>query len=1106
MRSKRFKRFPGFLVSGALLLALLLPALPAAADETPRPLRFPDIHRDFVVFAYAGDLWRASTDGGTAHRLTAHEGLELFPKISPDGRWIAFSGEYSGARQVYVMPAEGGPPRQLTFYTDVGDMPARGGWDYWVLDWTPDGEILVRCNRTPWGERMGRYCLVDPEGGLETYLPLPEGGGGTLSPDGKKLVYAPVSREFRTWKRTRGGRAQDIWIYDLEAKRSERLTTDHGTDNFPMWSGETIYFTSDRADTLNLFAHDLGTGEKRQVTNFDTYDVLWPALGPEAIVFQNGGHLHRYDLASGETRQLEIEIASDLPWTVPHFEDVSDDIAGASISPSGSRVVFDTRGELFSVPRIKGPTRNLTATSGVRETDPAWSPDGHWIAYFSDVSGEYELYVRPAGESRGEAGPRQITSGGDVWLMTPVWSPDASKIAWSDKKRRLRAVDVATGDVTNIDTGLQGDITSYSFSPDGRFIVYEKAHGTGMQGISVYSFESGEPTALGDGLTNDFSPAWSADGEHLFFLSNRDYQLRFSAFEFNYVYDRATRVYAAALHRDAPALFPFESDEETGTEDAEESGDGKIGGGKNGINNGNGNSKKEITVTVEADGFVERTIALPGVVAAGYLNLAATEGAVFYLKNADDGLPELVRYDLEKREEATVMKGAAGFELTPDGSKLLYAADGAWGVADAQPNQNPEDGKLDLSGLHLKLDPREEWAQIFADGWRITRDFFYDPDMHGVDWPAMRERYGDLLPGVGHRDELDFLLGEMVSELEAGHTYVMPGDEPHVERVEGGKLGAELELDAETGRFRIARILNGENWDETYRSPLTEPGVNVREGDYLLAIDGTKLHHPDNPYRLLEGKAGKQVTLLVGAEPTAQDAREEIIRPIANEGNLRYIDWVKSRMELVDRLSGGKIGYIHLPNTAIEGNRMLQKLFYAQVRKPALLVDERYNGGGFIPDRMIEYLERDTLAWWARRDVESFQTPGFAHDGPKAMLINGYSSSGGDALPYFFKKKGLGPLIGTRTWGGLIGITGAPPLVDGGVVLPPTFRIYDENGEWVVENEGVPPDIEVIDLPEEIMAGNDPSIEKAVEVLLEELEKGDVSPPDVPEPPDMTAD
>lgn len=1070
------------------LSALLLLASHAVRAEGAPPegrlLRFPDARGDVVVFVYAGDVWRAPLAGGVATRLTSGEGTEMFPKLSPDGKWIAFSAEYTGTRQVYVMPAWGGSPRQLTFYNDVGPLPPRGGWDDWVLGWTRDGKILVRMNRTPWGERMGRYYVVDPAGGLERPLALPEGGSASLSPDGTKIAYTPVCREFRTWKRTMGGRAQDVWTYDFEKNRSERLTDWKGTDNFPMWYGETIYFTSDRDRTLNLYALDRKTRAVRKVTDFQEYDVLWPSLGDRAIVFMNGGYLFRLDLPDEKVSRIPITLAADFPAAVPHFVDVAGNLASFDLSPSAARVVAEARGEIFTVPAKEGAIRNLTGTQGVREISPAWSPDGSTIAYLSDATGEYEIWVRP---QDGSGEPRRLTTDGAPWKFPPAFSPDGKKIAYGDKARRLRILDVATGAPEEVDRGRTGDLDTYRWSPDSRFLVYETSHPSGLPCLAVYSVEEKKATLLGDGTTADSSPAFSADGKLLFFLSNRDYNLRFSSFEFNFVYDRAGRVYATTLEPGIPSPFPTRSDEEKG---AKEKGEEK-------------KKSEPPEVRVVPDGWASRTVALPGLEPGSYAALVAVPGAVFYLKGDGNGPRALFRYDLDERKEEKVVEPCASYALTADGKKLVYRQRNDLFLVDAKPGAKPGDGKLDLSSLRVKLDPKAEWSQTFDDAWRIVRDWFYDPNLHGVDWPKMRERYGALVPFVAHRGDLDFLFGEMIGELESGHTYVASGDEPRPTRISGGMLGAELEADP-SGRYRLAKIYAGENWDPEWRSPLTEPGLGVRAGQFVLAIDGADLRTSDNPYRFLEGKASVPVALRIADSADGKGARTVLVRPIESEQNLRYLDWVRSRMELADRLSGGKVGYIHLPNTAVEGNRMLQKLFYSQVRKPALIVDDRYNGGGFIPDRMIEYLSRRTLSFWAQRGVESFRTPGFAHDGPKAMLVNGYSSSGGDALPYYFRLAGLGPIVGTRTWGGLIGLSGNPALEDGGSVLVPTFRIYDASGKWVVEDEGVSPDVEVVDLPEARLAGGDPSLEKGVEILLHELEGHPRPEPKRPTPPDKT--
>jgi tricorn protease len=1076
---------------------------PVLADGPPeaRLLRYPDAWGDFVVFTYAGDLWRAPVAGGAAYRLTTHAGQEAFPKISPDGKWIAFSAEYAGTRQVYVMPSWGGEPKQLTFYNDVGPMPPRGGFDDWVLGWTRDGKILVRMNRVPWNERMGRYYLVDPKGGLETPMELPEGGTASFSPDGKRLAYCPVAREFRTWKRNRGGMAQDVWIYDFASKRSERITDWKGTDNFPMWAGDTIYFTSDRDRTLNLFAYDTKARTTRKVTDFTEYDVLWPSLASDgsAIVFLNGGYVWRLDLATEKASRIPITLATDRAPQGTAWKDVKENVADASLSPSGARVVFEARGDLFSVPAKEGATRNLTRTQGVRERAPAWSPDGKRIAYLSDVTGEYEIWVR---SQDGSGAPKRLTTDGAPWKFGPAWSPDGKKLAYGDRKQRLRVVDVESGAVTDVDRGTREDLDTYVWSPDSMWLAYEKSSPTRLPGIWAWSLAAKKAFPVSDGLTADHDPAFSADGKYLFFLSERDYPIVFSAFEFNYLYAHATRVFVAALAPDTPSLFPPKSDEEKGKTDP--------GKGNEEKKNGEAAERKPPPPTVVSEGGLSaRTEALPGLKPAVYGSPRATAEAVWYLKaeggDGPDGSRDrtLFRYDLKERKEEKAADGVAAFELSADGRKLLYRSGHDWFLTDAKAPVKAGDGKLDLSGLRMKLDVDAETRQMWEDGWRIVRDWFYDEKMHGVDWAAMKKRYGALVPFVAHRADLDFLFGELVGELESGHTYVASGDEPKVPRVLGGMLGCEFAADP-SGRYRISKIFPGENWDDAWRSPLTEPGLNVPEGSFLLAIDGVDLTTADNPFRLLEGKGNQNVALLVSDKPSPEGARTVTVTTITSETNLRYLDWVRSRMAMVDRLSGGKVGYVHLPDTAIEGNRMLQKLFYAEASKPALLIDERYNGGGFIPDRMIEYFSRTTLAWWARRGIESMRTPGFASDGPKAMLVNSYSGSGGDALPYFFREKKLGPIIGTRTWGGLIGLSGNPRLVDGGTLNVPTFRIYDRQGNWVVEDEGVTPDIEVFDDAGSRVTGHDPSLEKGVEVLLEELRKNPPKEPARPAPPDMT--
>jgi len=1077
-------------VSFLLFLLFVAPALGAPSGDLTRLLRFADIHEDRIVFVHAGDIWIVSSEGGMARRLTSDEGLELFPKFSPDGRWIAFSAEYSGSRQVFVMSTEGGTPRQLTYHNDVGPMPPRGGFDNQVLDWSPDGQyVLFRANRLPWGVRMGRPYIVPFEGGMERPLEIPESGGGMYSPDGTKLVYTPISREFRTWKRYRGGRAQDVWIYDLNRHSAEAITDYEGTDNQPVWVGDTVYFTSDREDgRLNLFAYDIATRKTQKVTSHEDFDVLWPSAGPKQVVYECGGYLYRFDPDSTTSFLVPIEVTGDFLGRMTRFENVSERIGGGAISPTGKRVVFGARGDIFTVPAKDGVVRNLTRTPGIREFRPAWSPDGRWIAYLSDRTGEYELYVR-AHDGSGEE--RRITTDGDTWRFEPLWSPDSKKLAFGDTKLRLRYVDVETGETVDVDTGQFAPIRRYRWSPDSNWLVYGKVGEARFSSIFVYSLEDGRVQQLTDDFTNDYNADFDPKGRYLYFLSDRDYNLTFSGYEFNYFYTNPARVYAATLQADGPALLVPKNDEEEPVEDAAE------GEGEEDEKTKKGDDEPEPLV-IDVEGLTERVVALPGS-SDNYGALTATEKGVIFVQG--DGAEAAVKmFFVEDEEVKTLLEGVRAYDVSHDGKKLLYRKNDTYGIVDLKPDQKASGGKLNLDDMAMKVDPQAEWRQIFVDGWRITRDWFYDEGMHGVDWDAMRELYEPLVEHVSHRGDLDYILSEMGGELNAGHYYVNWGDMPRPERIDGGLLGAEIDTH-ESGYFRIAKIFPGENWRAGFRSPLTVAGVDVEEGDLILAVDGRSTKDVKNFYELLENTVGKTVTLLVNDEPTTDGAREQTVRPVARETNLRYLEWVQSRRETVDELSGGRIGYIHLPNTGGPGNRELRKYFYPQAHKDALVIDVRYNGGGFIPDRMIELVARTQLSYWARRGVEPTRTPGYAHNGPKACLINAYSASGGDAFPYYFRMVGLGPLIGMRTWGGLIGLSGNPGFMDGGSVSVPTFRFFDVDGEWAVENIGVAPDIEVLDRPDLVAKGEDPTLEEAIRVLLEELRENPPSDPATPDPP-----
>jgi len=1072
-------------IQAAVLTALFL-ATPLSADPT-RLLRFPDVHGDKVVFVYAGDIYVASTKGGVAQRLTSDEGFEIFPKFSPDGSRIAFSAEYNGTRQVYVMPSTGGMPRQLTWYNDVGVMPPRGGFDYRVLDWTPDGKnILVRANRLPWGERMGRYYLVPADGGTEQPMEIPEGGGGMFSPDGAKVVYTPIDREFRTWKRYRGGRAQDVWTYDLGNHTSEQLTRDRATDNQPMWVGENIYFVSDRDYTLNLYRYQPG-GEPVKVTDHDTFDVLWPSAGTNAIVYESGGYLYYFDPASGNSRRLDIEVSGDRVGLMPHYVAANKFIESAGVSPDAKRIVFAARGEVFSVPAEKGQIRNVTQSPSSREIQVSWSPDGRWLAYMSDQSGEYELYVT-AQDGSGE--PRRITTDGTVWRFPAVWSPDNRYLAFGDKKQRLQYVDVASGKVTQVDQSSRNDITEYSWSPDSKFIAYVKNNEANVSNIWAYSLSDRKATQLTSSDTQDANPVFDPKGRYLYFISNRDFDLTFSDRDSDTVYLNSGRVYAGLVSSEVPAIHRPKSDE-VAFEDKD--------GEKEKDNGKDKKDEKDPVYTLVPEGFEKRVTAVNSENGT-YGSLAASDKGVFYLSQDGDE-SSLLYFDLETEEQKTILTAIDDFILAGKGEKVLFRKGSDWGIAKAEADQDASKGHLDLSGMQLRVDPAVEWQQMYTDQWRILRDWFYEPNMHGNDWQAIRDKYAPLVPYVTYRPDLDYIFGEIAGELNAGHNYVAAGDQLTVERHDGGLLGAEI-IPAD-GYYRIEKIFAGASWHDDQRSPLAEPGVGAVVGDYILAVDGISTANVENFYRLLENKGKQLVTLTLNSAPDTKNARQVMVKTITSETNLRYLDWVESRRALVDRLSGGRVGYVHLPNTAFEGNRELYRLYPAQIDKDAILIDVRYNGGGFIPDHMVELVARKPIVYWKNRglDAAAQTTPFISHGGPKAALINGYSSSGGDAFPYYFRKLGLGPLIGTRTWGGLIGISGNPMLADNGGILTSTFRMLDTDGQWVVENEGVAPDIEVIDRPELVAAGQDPTLEAGVRYLLQQLEENPPVILEVEEPP-----
>jgi tricorn protease len=1075
--------------------------LQANAFEDTRMLRFPDINGSLITFVYAGDIWSVNSGGGEAKRLTSHAGLELFPKISPDGKWIAFSAEYSGSRQIWVMPSEGGAARQLTFYNSEGMMPPRGGYDNVVLDWTPDSKgILFRANRTTFGERNGKYFTVNIDGGMEVPLPIVNGGFATFSPDGSEICFTPVDREFRTWKRYKGGRATELWTYNLNNNSAEQVTHWAGTDQWPTWHGDNIYYASDRDTRLNIWSYNTTTGEDVQVTSHIDFDVMWPSGSNGTLVYENGGFLYVLNLQSGATEKVTVSIKYDNPNLQASFKNVKDFVGSYSLSPTGKRALIEARGDIFSVPAENGEIVNITNTQGVREISPTWSPNGKHIAYYSDETGEYELYLI---DNKKGAEPRKLTSGSKAWKNQAVWSPQNTHLLYSDRSMTLWLVDAATGRQVAVDKASAEEIRDYTFSYDGGWIAYSKSSPNYQSALWLYNISTGQKHQITDAAFSDSNPEFSRDGRFLFFLSNRDFNLAFSSFEFDYLYNNATRVYAIPLKDDGSSLSPNKIDVEPygdESEEGSESKEEKVSNANESIESKDSSSiSKKDKITIDLDGIQNRIEVLP--MPNGNYNILGTveEGLLYSSGN------KTMRYNIKEEKSEEILDGVGFVTPSADGKSLIYRRNGEFMIAKNQAGQKVGDGKIDLTNLVMKIDPKLEWDQIYEDAFRIFRDYFYVDNIHGVDWAGIKETYGAMLPSVPSRYDLDYILNEVISETNTGHAYVDWGDIGSVDRINGGLLGAELMADLKANRYKITKIYQGENWNESRRSPLTESGIDVKEGDYIIKINGEDVTVDKNPYELLENMGGRYVELTVNSSSSESGAQSYMVKTITSEHELRYMDWVNERRNLVDNLSGGRIGYIHVPNTAIEGNRELFKGMLAYNHKDALIIDDRYNGGGFIPDRMIDLVNRRTLVYWHRNGIEQpMKSPGLAHDGPKAMLINGYSSSGGDAFPYFFSKTGEGKLIGTRTWGGLVGISGNARLVDGGYISVPMFGVYDENGEWIIEGIGVYPDIEVVDRPEELAKGNDPSIEKAVEVLLEELKLTPRKKVTSPTPPDRS--
>lgn len=1113
----------------ALFWALLLPptglsnatavsaaVAPAQAQSATRPsavmMRYPDVSQHSIVFRYAGDLWIVGKDGGQARRISSAPGGESFAKFSPDGTQLAFMAAYDGEPDLYVMPVEGGVPTRVTHHPDTEVF----------CDWHADGERLLYYSTELSGQRRApKLFLVPALGGHPELLPLAYGTFGSIDPTGSRLAYTPTSREFSTWKRYRGGLAQDIWIFDLTAQTAQQITDHPGTDAIPMWHGASVVFLSDRGlnSRMNLFSFDTDTGETRQLTTYETTDIRFPSMGPEDVVFENGGKLFRYSFASEEVVPVEVLIPGDRPALRVQTHGVASLARNLHLGPGAKRIALEARGEVFTLPVEQGFVRNLTTTSRVAERSPRWSPDGRWIAYLSDRTGEYELTVRQSDgrpfTGADEHGERTLTSLGPGWKSHLQWSPDSARLSFASNDGGLFLVELETAEVQRVTTHPSGSPLSCDWSAGSDWLTWSHRHSESRLS-AIYLFDVAERRAheVTSGMFDDRDPCFDRDGEWLYFQSSRTFDPSHADLDTTWIYDQTSNLMAVPLRARTRLPWGPRNDEETFEATAAESADAdgsdpeqpmvattdETPGSEaetpmtpegDAITAAEQNSTPAPQPQIDLEGFESRVTLLP-VKAGEFEGLAALSGKLLYLRRSATGDGQLMLFDrsadadMEASREQLVLDGVDRFSVNATRDRVLVSSADHWSVVEPAEGQTLDD-PIAMTGLSVDVDPRAEWAQLVDDVWRIFRDFFYDPNLHGVDWNAIHERTLTALGDATSREDVHFLIGEMMAELNVGHAYNRGAPEPAPEHAPGvGLLGCNWAV--ENDAYRIARVLAGGAYDADARSPLAAPGVDAKENDYLLAVNGRPIDVSQDVHAAFGGTAGLPTMLTLNANPTTDGTeREVLVVPVASERALRYRDWVRRKREYVTLKSAGRIGFVHVPDTGDNGQNELMRQILGQMHEPALIVDERWNAGGRVPTRFIELLDRPLTNFFAVRHGEDMDWPPVGHRGPKAMLINHASGSGGDAFPYYFRQAGLGKLVGTRTWGGLVGISDNPTLIDGARVSVPRFAFYELDGTWGIEGYGVEPDLEVIDDPATMLHGDDPQLDAAIESLLADL-------------------
>ncbi len=1109
----------------ALGALLLISSLSFAVDiHDTRLLTQPAVSAERIAFAYANDLWVANLDGSGVRRLTSHPGVEMFPRFSPDGKWIAFSGEYDGNLDVFVVATEGGVPARLTWHP---------GEDV-ALGFTPDGaSILFSSQREVYTNRYRQLFTVPVGGGVVSKLPIPNAYEAAYSPDGAFIVYQPLYEAFGEWKHYRGGTASRLLLFDTKSYDVVQIPQPAGraNDTDPMWvgSGETgerphavrpygegerapsngkVYFLSDRAGEFNLFSYDPASKQVAQLTKFTDFPIVGATAGGGKIIFEQAGYLHLFDPSTSNSARLKIGVAADLLETRPRYVKASKYIRGGSLSPSGARAAFAARGEIITVPAEKGDDRNITRSVGAHDQFPSWSPDGKSIAWFSDATGEYQLMIEP---QDGKSAPRAISVGGAGFYADPRWSPDSKRIAFTDNSRSLYVLDVASGTTTKISqqpiyTPGTYDDANHAWSPDSKWLAYARLTPTQLRQLFLYGVDTKQSYPLTDGLSDATTPVFDPNGKYLYFLASTNAGPTQDWFSLANADALSTsNIYLAVLAKGVPSPLARESDEEKPAEtkaDEAKSVEAKKDDAKK-----EEKKPEKVAVKVDPDGLGQRIVALP-LQAAGYEQLGVGKsGEIYYVKPAG-GLNRfnrgeggtLYRYSLEKRKEDQLLEKIGGYEISADTKKILVQTDReAFSIADLGEKIDPSKNRLNLDKIEIKIDPLAEWKQIYDEAWRINRDYFYDPNYHGADWNAMKAKYAVFLPDVATRQDLNRVMRWLHSELSVGHHRLGGGDSlANSDTRPGGLLGADYAV--ENGRYRFKKVYGGLNWNPELRAPLTEPGVDVKAGEYLLAVEGNELKYPDNLYARFERTAGRLTEITVGPSPDGKGSRVVQVVPIENEAQLRNRDWVEGNLAKVTAATNGRVAYVYVPNTAAAGHEYFKRYFFPQANREAIIVDERHNGGGSVADYYIDILRRPYIASWDFRYGGDLKSPLGSIQGPKVMLIDETAGSGGDLLPWMFRKFSLGPLVGKRTWGGLVGILGFPVLMDGGFITAPNLAFYTEEG-FGVENEGVPPDVEVEQTPADVIAGRDPQLERAIAIVLQELEKNPVRPVKKPEIP-----